>query len=135
MDLLSKIGGLLGTALKTKEDSKDANQAVYDAGDRLESLDWKPTYASDQAPDFQKAQSPAARAYLESFLSGSNPNAVQGTRLGATQDKAAAQERFDSTYGGWDKIAEQQQRANADNARYKVEAPEEDLKYTRGLVR
>lgn len=133
MDILSKIMSTVGTALKTKDDSHDADQARWDAQNRLRSLDWSPTYASDQAPDFQKAQSPAARAYLESFLSGSNPNAIQGTRLGAPQQKAAASDQFDQAYGGWDKVAAQQQAADGNSSRFAVQSPDDESKFKRGL--
>lgn len=120
MALIKSITDLAGNIKAGERAGERAKQAEKSYWDRIEAANFEPEYASQHAPQFQKANSPVARAYLESFLTGSNPAAVQSTRLGAQFDKDAAQKKFNQAYGGWDKLGAEQRAENADNSRFKV---------------
>lgn len=120
MGLFESATNLVSNMQAGKRAGQRAKQAEKSYWDRIDAANFEPEYGSQHAPEFKKAESPVARAYLESFLTGSNPAAIQSTRLGADVDKAAAQSKFNQAYGGWDKLQAQQQAAQADNSRFKV---------------
>lgn len=91
-----------------KEQLKNANRMRAEGFDLVNRLDWEPDYVSDLMPSYKKAESPVARSYLESLLTGTNPSSVQGTRLGADRLKAGAQAGFDQQFGGWDQLLARQ---------------------------
>lgn len=102
-------------AIQVKAEKEAADKALKAArGLRKENLDlagqlnWEPDYVSDIMPAYQRAQSPVARSFLESLLTGANPSMVQGTRLGADRLRAGAQANFDAQTGGWDALLARQ---------------------------
>lgn len=104
-----------GKYMQAKADEKAADEQAANAERmREESFDianrlhWEPDYVSDLVKPYQKAESPLARSFLESLLTGANPSMVQSTRLGAPRLQAGAQHRFDGQFGGFDKLLERQ---------------------------
>lgn len=96
---------------QANQDREDAEMFRQQAMDLAKQLNWEPDYVSDIMPNYQRAQSPLARSYLESMLTGSNPNMVASTRNGAPQLRAAAQGQFDQQFGGWESLLERQRAA------------------------
>jgi hypothetical protein len=106
---------VLGKIIAAKMDQKSADKQLRNANRmRQESIDlagqlnWEPDYVSDLVKPYQPAESPLARSFLESLLTGANPSMVQSTRLGANRLKAGAQAGFDDQFGGFDKLLERQ---------------------------
>jgi len=91
-----------------EKDLANAEQMRSAAMELARRQNWEPHYVSDLMPDYKKAESPVARAFLESLLTGTNPSSVQSTRLGAARLKAGAQQGFDQQFGGWDKLIARQ---------------------------
>jgi hypothetical protein len=79
----------------------------------LHNQDRTPELVSDRVGAYQRSQSPIADAFLESVLTGQNPSAVQGTRAGASGQRAAAQRAFDQQTGGMAALRDRQRRAMA----------------------
>jgi hypothetical protein len=121
MGLFDSIGKMVGNIKGQQQAGKRAAQAEKDYWKRIEAGNWEPEYASEHAPGYQQTKSPVARAYLESFLTGDNPDAVQGTRAGSSGPlgtKAVAQNQFNQAYGGWDKLQAQSAAELGDNQRF-----------------
>jgi hypothetical protein len=94
---------------KAAAQSKKDAQALRQQGlDFASGLNWEPELLSDHAPVYQRSQSPIADAFLQSLLTGDNAAMIQGTRHGAPQLKAAAQQRFDQSTGGFDALRARQ---------------------------
>jgi hypothetical protein len=119
-ELFDSIAATVKSGIGMRKAGERAQDARRDYWERFQAADFEPEYLSDHAPEFKKANSPVARAYLESFLTGSNPDAIQGTRLGADGERAAAAQRFDRDYGGMDKLVRDSAREQADNSRFEV---------------
>lgn len=107
-----------GKFLQNKADQKEAERNRADAErfrqegvDLVNQLNWEPDYVSDIMPAYQRAQSPVARAFLESMLTGTNPSSISPTRHGANRLRAGAQAGFDRQFGGWDDLLRQQREA------------------------
>jgi hypothetical protein len=62
---------------------------------------YDPTYQSQLIGPYQRSQSPAARAYLESMLTGDNSQAAAAPWADQSQQ---AQAGFDKRYGNYDKL-------------------------------
>jgi hypothetical protein len=89
----------------------------------INSVDWRPAYASEYTPTFKKAESPVARAYLESMLTGSNPAAIRPGAPGASVAKSLAQSQQNEMYGTpAQRVARQRQLEQ--ETPYKVKAPQ-----------
>lgn len=88
--------------LKAARDLRRENLGIVDQ------LNWEPDYVSDLVKPYQKAQSPVARSFLESLLTGANPSMVSSTRHGGDRLRAGAQARFDDQFGGWDALLARQ---------------------------
>lgn len=108
-----------GKYMQSKADEKAAAAELANAERMREEafgianqLNWNPDYVSDLVQPYQKAQSPVARSFLESLLTGSNPSMVQSTRLGANRLQAGAQAGFDQQTGGWDQLLARQREAD-----------------------
>lgn len=104
-----------GKYMQAQADQKAADQQVRNAErlrqegmDLAQRLNWEPDYVSDLVKPYQKAQSPLARSFLESLLTGANPSMVQGTRLGANRLRAGDQAGFDDQFGGMDQLLARQ---------------------------
>lgn len=104
-----------GKYMQSKADEKQAAAELENANRMREEafgianqLNWEPDYVSDLVKPYQKAQSPLARSFLESLLTGANPSMVQSTRLGAPRLQAGAQSRFDEQTGGFDSLLARQ---------------------------
>lgn len=118
MGLFESAGKTAGM-FKGASDARDRErEAKRDYWARLDAMNLKPYQVSEQAPAYQQTKSPVARAYLESFLTGNNADAVQGTRLGGTAEKTAVGQNFNQAYGGWDKLQKQQNADLSDNTRF-----------------
>jgi hypothetical protein len=108
-----------GKYMQSKADEKAAAAELANA-ERMRAeafgianqLNWEPDYVSDLVQPYQKAQSPVARSFLESLLTGANPSMVQSTRLGANRLQAGAQAGFDEQTGGWDQLLARQREAD-----------------------
>jgi hypothetical protein len=116
--LLEAGGNVIGGVIDADNAKDRKKEAMRDYWARLDAMNLEPYQVSKQAPAYQQTKSPVARAYLESFLTGNNADAIQGTRLGATDQKATTQRNFDQAYGGWDKLQKQQNAELADNTRF-----------------
>ena len=90
---------------KTSKQSKESRQQGLDL---VGNMNWEPELTSDHVAPYQRSQSPVADSFLESMLTGQNPAAVQGTRLGADRAKAAATQGFNQSYGGFDALRQRQ---------------------------
>lgn len=122
MGLFDSIGKMVGNIKGQQQAGKRAAQAEKDYWKRIDAGNWEPEYSSQHAPEYQQTKSPVARAYLESFLTGNNADAVQGTRAGSSGPlgaKAVAQNGFNQAYGGWDKLQAQSAAELNDNTRFK----------------
>lgn len=109
---------------KREEQARKAAQAAQQSADnRMQNADWNPEYEANIGPQFQREKSPVARAFLESFLTGENPAAVQSTRLGAARAQSSKQGQFNRDYGGWDALRAQQRAIEDDDERYASRAP------------
>lgn len=105
------IGAAVGAEKQRKQSEKELRSAQTDrqrALDMAATANYEPFLVSDVIDPYQRSQSPVARGYLESFLTGANPGAVQGTRQGAPQQQQAAQGQFNQAYGGWDQLRAKQ---------------------------
>jgi hypothetical protein len=108
--VISMIPNAIGA--KQKEDAQkaefgrleDERKSALAMGDALK---WTPEMVSKSLGSYQRSKSPVADAFLGSFLSGNNDQAIQSTRAGAPRMQAAAKASFDQQYGGWDKLRQQ----------------------------
>lgn len=109
--------GLIEGVMASKG-AKEQQEASDDEFTRLEgerkralamgdALKWTPEMVSKSLGSYQRSKSPVADAFLGSFLSGNNDQAIQSTRAGAPRMKAEAKASFDQQYGGWDKLRQQ----------------------------
>ncbi len=104
---------LIGAGLSfkaAKDQQKAADAAAAKRLNLIKSLDFNPTMTSDLAPTYQRTQSPIARSWIESFLSGNNPDAVSPTSPNASFMKARAQAQQNSMFGTPEERAAQQQQ-------------------------
>ena len=84
------------TASKNKQDAAKNRQQQMDF---TKSLPWEPAYASQTAPVYQQSQSPLARKYLETILTGDNPAMTFSGSPNAAAVKSAAVARGNFNYG------------------------------------
>lgn len=111
MGIGDSIGAAVGAKHKEKALKRQASAARRDRERALgmaADAEYDPFLISEQIGPYQRSQSPVARGYLESFLTGANPDAVQGTRAGAPQLQARAQGAQQQAYGGWDALRARQ---------------------------
>lgn len=93
--LESAIGWIHGpyrTAAANKQ-RREAQKAQRRQMQYMDLMNYEPQYAT------QRAQSPMARAYLESFLAGNNPDLIASTSPNAKYDKQIAQGNMDQMFG------------------------------------
>lgn len=109
------IGDSIGAAVAAKHKEKAAKRELSAARRDRElavrmaaGANYEPDLISEHIGPYQRSQSPVARGYLESFLTGANPQAVQGVRAGAPKAQAAAQAAQTQAYGGWDELRAKQ---------------------------
>lgn len=109
------IGDAIGEAVAANKKKKEANKQARLAGEDREravdmaaSANYQPFLVSDAIGPYQRSQSPVARGYIESLLTGANPAAVQGVRAGAPQAQRTASQQFRDAYGGWEQLRAQQ---------------------------
>lgn len=134
------IGAAVGAEKRRKEAAAESRRAREDRERALAmaaDANYEPFLVRDMIDPYQKSQSPMARGYLESYLSGANPDAISSTRAGAPALKQAAQGRFDQATGGWDSLRGQQaaaQQATPWATRGLKEAPvTDDMRWTAKL--
>jgi hypothetical protein len=118
MEIFGSLMDFLGKKKKEKQYEKEAARADEQYWKKLDAMNFDPAMPSETAPKYQQTQSPVARAYLESFLTGSNPDAIRGTSVGSGVAKADAQSRFNAAYGGWDKLRAQGRAELGNNERF-----------------
>lgn len=99
MNILGDIGGLIGGWVEKRKNAKAIAKAAKEQQALFESLDHEPEYAADYTPTFKRTESPVARAYLESFLLGQNPDATYSGDPNAKYIQAAQQRSQNTTYG------------------------------------
>jgi hypothetical protein len=92
---------------KRREGERQSNLDDYRLGlktdaNRAGSVDYTPAYTADLVPAYERSQSPAARAYLESMLTGQNPDAVAPWAAGGEQARQTAS--FNDSYGSYDDL-------------------------------
>jgi hypothetical protein len=105
------IGAAVGAEKRRKESQRERERAQDDRERAVEmaaDATYDPFQVRDMIDPYQRSQSPVARGYLESFLTGSNPQAVQSIRATAPQQRAQLQGNFDQAYGGWDQLRAKQ---------------------------
>ena len=112
MGMFGDLFGGLGDIYRGIQGDKSAQRAGADARRnkvqfeqdqadqrrRQRMIDFDPAYASEGVGDYRRSESPAARAYLESLLTGDNPQAAASPWASAGQ-KATAQNSFGQRYG------------------------------------
>ena len=113
-------GGIGGNIFKVRNADRRADKAEEDYWGRLKRLDLDYSQAAETAPTFQMAESPVARAYLESFLTGSNADAVQGTRNGAEAQRSNAAQGFERDFGNWGSMVKSGRAERGDPSRFEV---------------
>lgn len=114
--------GLAGKGMEARQNSKAARQDKADRLNLIKSLDYDPMYASDTTPTFQRSQSPVARAYLESFLMGNNPDMTFSGRPNAAHTKAEQQTAQNAMFGTpAERLQQSQQIQNS--TPWKVQTP------------
>ncbi len=109
--------GIIGAGITAKGEQQELDEAkdqfarveqdrerALALGDKLK---WSPEKVSAALGSYQRSQSPVADAFLGSFLSGNNDQAIQSTRAGAPRLQQQARQSFDQQYGGWDKLRQQ----------------------------
>ncbi len=112
MGYFEKAGKWVGD-LFTAEDNKRDIATSRDRQLRMaNSLNYQPAYASDTAVPYEKTQSPLARAYLESVLTGNNPDTTFSGSPNAQYNKEQQQQSRDAMYG----TSQQLQAASAAEA-------------------
>ncbi len=129
MGIGDNIGKAVGAQKQLTESKKEQRRMRADRERALgiaAEQDWEPTYMSDHMPAYERSTSPLADAFLESMLTGDNPNAVQGTRAGAPQLQAAAQGRSDRRFGPADALLAKQREMEASQP-WKVKPFEEPV--------
>lgn len=99
MDLFKEGGRLFGESRRIKNDRKAAEKDRKERFKLIESMDFEPTYASETTPTFKRTESPVARAYLESFLMGQNPDATFSGAPNAAIAKKQQQTAQNTLYG------------------------------------
>ena len=121
-----------GKYMQAQADQKAADKQVENAErlrqegmDLTQQLNWEPDYVSDLMAPYQRTQSPVARSFLESLLTGANPSMVSSTRHGADRLRAGAQAGFDEQTGGWDSLLARQREIESQTpwAPKKFDAP------------
>lgn len=115
---------IAGNVMEAEEKRKLARDIERDRKGAIDNYIDRPYYVAESAPQYQQTKSPVARAYLESFLTGANPNMVRSTGADSGYEKQVAQSQFDQRYGGWDAIQRAQNAELADNARFQPKIPQ-----------
>lgn len=93
---------LIGAGLQykgAKDQQKAAEAAAAKRMNLIQSLDFTPAYTSDLAPTYKRTESPVARSWIESFLSGNNPDAISPTSPNAAVKKQRAQQSQNAMFG------------------------------------
>jgi hypothetical protein len=116
------LAAIPGEKKAAKRNAEYAKQQQRAGMQLINELDYEPEYASNHVPTYQRSQSPVARAYLESFLSGDNPDTISPTAPNAIARRQAAQTRQNAMYGTpQERLA--QQNAYFAQQPWKVTAP------------
>lgn len=110
VELFKEGGRLFGESRRVKNDRKAAEKDRKERFKLMESMDWEPTYASQTAPTFKRTESPVARAYLESFLLGNNPDATFSGAPNAAAQKGVQQRQQNQMFGTPQERAARQQQ-------------------------
>ena len=112
------FGPVRTASLKAKQ--RDAKRAMQRQQQYFDLMNFEPQYAT------QRAQSPQARAWLESYLAGNNPDATFSTDPNAQFKKQAAQASKDQMFGTNQQLIQQGQDLR--NKPFEpVELPQETL--------
>jgi hypothetical protein len=112
MGMFGDIFGGIGQIMGGQERKRNAKYAREDAianehryyrdknahGAAVNKLDFQPAYASDGMGDYKRSESPAARAYLESLLTGDNTQAA-ASPWSTPAENAATEDSFGKRYG------------------------------------
>lgn len=99
MGLFETLGTNLGNIYAAKKNREETARNARRNSLMVESMDWTPTYANNlmsNGGQYQKTESPLADSYLESILTGSNPDTVfsgSPNAAGAKQAKLAQREQ------------------------------------------
>jgi len=125
-DIFGGIGGMVA-AKNRKRELADANSQYYfdkqQQEDKERALERDPTYVSELTGPYQRSQSPVARAYLESLLTGQNADAANSPWSDpGDRNKAVLSSR--GTFGAYDDLVA---RGVADRGKtpWAVSKPEE----------
>jgi hypothetical protein len=117
-------------------DKRRATQAFRDAqaekAAQLEAekkIDWTPAYQTDLVEPFKGTQSPAARAYLQSFMTGDSP-LLSDPSTELPSAGARRQQNFDQRFGSPDELLRQD--AAARKQTYESGSPGEVENYIKG---
>ncbi len=123
---IGDIFGGFGDAIMGIAKKSDAKKNEKDRLKAINQLDWQPAYASEYAPTFKKAESPVARSFIESFLSGANPAAIRPGTPGAQVAKATAQAQQNEMFGTpQERVARQRQLEQ--ETPWKVRTPQRNV--------
>jgi hypothetical protein len=115
MGFFETLGTSVGGIMSAKKNEKAAEKSRKRGLNYVEGLDWTPAYAQDQMSNggaYQKTQSPLARSYLESVLTGNNPDTTFSGSPNAAYKKEQQAYSKDQMYG----TPQQLQQQSAQNA-------------------
>ena len=105
---------------------KKRKNAIQDRAQQLDftrSLNWNPVYAKDlMNTPYQKTKSPLARSYLDSILTGNNPDMTFSGEPNAAQTKAEQAVRKEQMYGSNQDLLAQSEQERSTNP-YTVSTP------------
>lgn len=127
MGLVKDVYTLGGSFKQAKENRKAARDERTRNMALLNGLDFEPMYASETVPTYQKTQSPVARSYLESFLSGNNPNMTFSGAPNAAVTKAAQQRAQNAMFGTPEQRVAQQRQIDTQTP-WQVKTPTRKVK-------
>lgn len=104
-------------ARQAYEQQRKEREAQLEA---MQKIDYTPKYETDLIDPYKGTQSPAARAFLQSFMTGDNPLMGNASmEMPSTQQER--QRGFDQRFGAWDKLLERDAAARAET--YDTKSP------------
>lgn len=135
MGLFETIGTSVGGIVSAKKNREEAARNKRRNTQMVEGMDWTPTYANNLMSgggQYKKTESPLAESYLQSILTGSNPDMVfsGSPNAGAVkQEKIAA--RADQ-FGSPDELLARQRKVQSANP-YQTWTPD-DPRYAESVA-
>lgn len=127
MGFFEGLGTTIGGAVAAKKNRKEAVQNRNRNMNYVGSIDWTPQYAQNLMSNngaYQKSESPLARSYLESLLTGNNPDATFSGSPNADLVKTQQAGSRDQMYGTQQQLQQRSQQ-NATTNPYQSWTPDD----------